>query len=507
MDRRRFVVGSTAALSLIGYGWNAAAAATPSEGQPFDGNVVRQMARELASKPFKAPDNSLPDWLKNLNYDAYRSIRYRPDKALWRGEGLPFQVEFFHRGFIYNDRVDIYIVANGKVEPFPYSPDLFMFGLAVKPPPKIGNLGFSGFRLHAPINRPDYYDEVCVFQGASYFRAVAKNQVYGLSARGLAIRTGDPRGEEFPFFKTFWIEKPAKGTNSIVVHALLDSPSAAAAFRFTIRPGDSTIFDTEMALYPRNDIKEVGIAPLTSMFFFDFNDRVGVDDYRSAVHDSGGLAMRNGHGEEIWRPLTNPEDLQISIFSDVNPRGFGLMQRKRDFGDYDDLEARFEKRPSLWIEPIGDWNKGAVYLVEIPTKKEIHDNIVSFWRPTEPLLAKREYIVNYRMHWAWGKSNPRALAQFASTRIGAGPDGTRLFVLEVRGGAMNFSDPEAFHANVTADKGQIRHLVLQPNPVTGGFRIAFQLATNKEPVIELRGQLLQKDKPVSEVWIYRWTPP
>jgi glucans biosynthesis protein len=505
VDRRRFVAGSAAVLSVIGHGWNSAAAATQPEAQPFDGNVVRQMAREMAGKPFVEPDKSLPADLKDIDYDAYRSIRYRPDKAVWRGEGLPFQIQFFHRGFIFIDRVQIYIVSNGKAELFPYSPDLFTFG-TVKPPSPKENVGFAGFRLHAPMNRPDYYDEVCVFLGASYFRAVAKGQVYGLSARGLALRTADPKGEEFPFFKTFWIEKPAKGTNSIVVHALLDSPSAAGAFRFTIRPGDTTIFDTEMALYPRSDVKEAGIAPLTSMFFFDANDRVGVDDYRLAVHDSDGLAMRNGRGEDLWRPLTNPTDLQVSIFSDVNPRGFGLMQRDRDFRDYLDLEAHFEKRPSLWIEPIGDWNKGAVYLIEIPTKKEIHDNIVSFWRPADPLLAKREYIVTYRMHWGWGKPNPQGLAQFVKTRIGKGHEDTRLFVLEVKGTKLDLSKPKAFHAAIKADKGEVRHVVLQPNPIAEGFRVSFQLATNKEPVIELRGQLLEDKKPVSEVWIYRWTP-
>jgi periplasmic glucans biosynthesis protein len=504
LDRRRFLAGSAASLSTLGMSANSAAAASPEEDRPFDATVVRAMARTLAQKPFKVPDKSMPGSLKDIDYDQYRSIRFKPDKALWRGEGLPFEVQFFHRGFIFEDRVDVYIVDKGEPHLFAYSPDLFTFGM-VKPPPGDAHVGFAGFRLHAPINRPDYYDEVGVFLGASYFRAVARKQVYGLSARGLALRTADPKGEEFPFFKTYWIEKPAKGTDSIVVHALLDSESAAAAFRFTIRPGDTTIYDVQMALYPRVNIKEAGVAPLTSMFFFDANDRVGVDDYRPAVHDSEGLAMRNGRGEELWRPLINPQDLQISIFSDINPRGFGLMQRERKFHNYEDLEARFEKRPSLWIEPIGDWNAGAVHLVEIPTKKEIHDNIVPFWRPRDPLLAKREYIFTYRMHWGWDKANPRELARFTRTRIGAGPDGRRLFVLSIEGGGLDFTNVKAFRATVTADKGQIQYLVLQRNPVTGGLRVTFQLATNKEPVIELRGQLMQNDKPVSEVWMYRWT--
>jgi glucans biosynthesis protein len=509
VDRRRFIAGSAAALSILGHPWSAGTAfaqpAQPPADQPFDAHGVRRLARELAQKPFKAPDKSFPKELQDLSYDAYRSVRFRTERALWRGEDLPFQVQFFHRGFIFTDRVDIYEVSGGRAKLFPYSPSLFDFGQA-KPPAENADVGFAGFRLHAPMNRPDYYDEVGVFLGASYFRAVAKGQVYGLSARGLSVRTADPKGEEFPAFKTFWIEKPAKHTNSIVVHALLDSASATAAYRFTIRPGTATIYDVEMALYPRNDIEQVGVGSLTSMFFFDANDRGGVDDFRPAVHDSDGLAMRNGRGEEIWRPLSNPRDLQVSIFSDTNPRGFGLLQRERSFFAYEDLESHFEKRPSVWVEPIGDWGEGAVQLVEIPTKEEIHDNIVAFWRPKDALKGKGEYTYTYRLHWGEGKSSPKELAEFAKTRTGAGPDGTRRFVLELVGAVAIAGEAGRLRAAVSADKGEIRNLVLQSNPVTGGMRISFELAPKNEQVVELRAQLMQQDTPASEVWIYRWTP-
>jgi glucans biosynthesis protein len=505
LDRRRFIAGSAAALSTIGTRpmLTHAAAQNPPD-QPFDAQAVRRTAQEFAQKPYKAPDTSLPKGFDNLDYDAYRSIRFLPERALWRDQNLPFQVQFFHPGFIFTDRVDIYEVSGGRARQIPYSSALFDFG-KVKPPPEDSTIGFSGFRLHAPINRPDYYDEVGVFLGASYFRAVAKGQVYGLSARGLSVRTADPKGEEFPAFRTFWIEKPAQHTNSIVVHALLDSPSAAAAFRFTIRPGATTVYDTEMALYPRSDIAEAGIGSGTSMYFFDANDRIGVDDFRPAVHDSDGLAIRNGRGEELWRPLTNPTDLQVSYFGDVNPRGFGLMQRERDFFAYDDLEAHFEKRPNLWVEPIGDWGEGTVNLIEIPTKEEIHDNIVAFWRPKDTLKAKGEYTYTYRQHWGFDQPNQVQLARFVKTSVGQGPDDTRRFVLELTGEMLKGADPAAFKANVSAGKGEIRNLVLQPNTETGGLRISFQLATKREPLIELRAQLMQQDKPVSEVWLYRWT--
>ncbi|MFN3657870.1 MAG: glucan biosynthesis protein [Pseudolabrys sp.] len=504
MDRRRFIAGSAAAVSMLGGLGASPSSAQQKADQPFDAHGVRRLAQELAQKAYKAPDTSLTNGLKDVDYDAYRSIRFRPERALWRGENVPFQVQFFHRGFIFKDRIEVYEVSGGRARPIAYSPDLFDFG-KVKPPPADARDNFAGFRLHAPINRNDYFDEVGVFLGASYFRAVAKGQVYGISARGLSIRTADPKGEEFPAFRTFWIEKPAAQTNSIVVHALLDSPSAAAAFRFTIRPGAATIYDTEMALYPRSDLAQAGIGSNTSMFFFGANDRVEVDDFRPAVHDSDGLAIRNGRGEHIWRPLCNPRDLQVSYFGDVNPRGFGLIQRERDFFAYEDLESHFEKRPSLWVEPIGDWGEGAVQLVEIPTKEEIHDNIIAFWRPKEPLKAKSEHIFTYRLHWGAGHPNPDKLAQFVKTRVGAAPEGRRRFVLEATGARLADADPAGFKATVAADKGEIKNLVLQPNPLTGGLRVSFELDTRKEPLIELRAQVMRQEEPVSEVWIYRWT--
>src|SRR3981081_2260049 len=274
----------------------------------FDRAIVRQLARDAASKPFKSPDTKLPDNLKKLDYDHYRAIRLLPEPELWRGEKLPFEVQFFHRGFFYGPRVDIYEVANGQATRIAYRPDHFSFGSTPPPNPEI-DLGFAGFRLHAPINSPDYYDEVCVFLGASYFRAVAKGEIYGLSARGLAINTGEAKGEEFPLFKTFWLEKPTANANSIVGHALLDSESAAAAYRFTIRPGETTVFDVEMAIYPRVDLDHAGLAPVTSMFFFGPNDRIDVDAFRPSVHDSDGLAIFNGRGGRLGGQLRQPRDV------------------------------------------------------------------------------------------------------------------------------------------------------------------------------------------------------
>lgn len=482
--------------------------AQTEEGTPFSSSSVREAARKLASEPFKPADTSLPDQLTGIGYDLYRDIRFRTDRSLWRGDNLPFELQFFHRGFIYNIPVTIFTVQNGRATPYPFSVDMFDYGRRISPPESDEHLGFSGFRIHGPLNQPDYFDEIAVFQGASYFRGIAKGQAYGISARGLAIKTGEQTGEEFPFFKSFWIERPQPGTNSMVVHALLDSESCAAAYRFTIRPGETTIFDTEMAIYPRVEIPQAGLAPLTSMFYFDANDRVGIDDFRPGVHDSDGLAMWSGRGERLWRPLTNPQNLQISVFNDVNPRGFGLMQRQIQFDDYKDLEARYDKRPSLWVEPIGDWGEGAVHLIEIPTKQEIHDNIVAFWRPREPLRPDNEYIYTYRLHWCWPQAVQGPLARFSETMLGRSIHNNRLlFVMDIQGeGLKDIQLDDSVRAQIDTNAGKIHHPVIQANPEVDGWRLSFEVDPGDANVMELRAQLIRADQNISEAWIYRWTP-
>lgn len=501
MNRRQFLAGTTSLLSAPVIMQRGSFAQSE---QAFEQRVLSK-AQALAASAYKTPDQSLPKGLQNLDYDAYRGIRFRPDRALWRDENLPFQVQMFHRGFLFVDRVRIHEVAGGISREIPYSVDLFRFD-SISPPAADSNAGFAGFRLHAPINRSDYFDEIGLFLGASYFRAVARGQVYGLSARGLSIGTAEQSGEEFPAFREFWIEKPDKQARSIVVHALLDSKSATGAYRFLIRPGAVTSFSVDVTLFPRVDIAHVGIGTLTSMFFFDVNDRLGVDDFRPAVHDSDGLAIRNGHNEKIWRPLSNPRDLQVSVFADRNPRSFGLVQRERNFEAYQDIESRFESRPSAWVSPIGDWGEGAVHLVEIPTKEEIHDNIVAFWRPKEPLRAKEVYNYKYWLDWGDRQTGSPALARFVKTRTGAGQKESRRFVLDLVGEELVKVDPETIRAEVTADPGDVRHLVLHPNPASGGLRLSFELVPKKSAPVELRAQLLRDEKPLSEVWLYRWTP-
>jgi glucans biosynthesis protein len=245
---------------------------------------------------------------------------------------------------------------------------------------------------------------------------------------------------------------------------------------------------------------------MTSMFFFGPNDRIGVDDFRPAVHDSDGLAVFNGRGEELWRPLSNPRDLQISTFADINPRGFGLMQREKNFFAYQDIESGFERRPSLWAEPIGDWGEGSVQLVEIPTNEEVHDNIASFWHPKSVLQAKGEHTFTDRLHWGPDTPKPTALARVSRSAVGAKGENTKIFVLDLIGDKLKVVDPKKIRGVVTAEKAKVQNIVTQPNPATGGWRLSFEIPVKESVPVELRASLMQDDEAISEVWVYRWAP-
>lgn len=507
MLRRDFMKAGTAlsALSLVGMG--AARPAGAAESSNFDSTTVRTLAHQLSQQAYQPPSQTLPAPLRNLNFDQYSSMAFRSEQALWHGENLGFDVEFFPRGYLYAPRIEMNEVIDGQSRPITFNPDMFTYN---DPALRVSDdIGFAGLRLRAPINTPGVMEEFCVFLGASYFRAVAKGQNYGLSARGFANGTGDPAGEEFALFRAFWLEKPKAGVDSVVVHALLDSPSLAGAFRFTIRPGETTVFDVQSYLYPRKTLAESGIAPLTGMFYFDANDRARVDDWRPAAHDSEGLLMWTGSSQQLWRPLRNPRDLQFSAFSDVRPHGFGLMQRKRAFTDFEDVALNYEKRPSLWIEPIGDWGAGAVDLVEIPTPNEVNDNIVSFWRPQDGLTAGREYIFTYRMYWGWDTPWPTRLARIAATRVGESTDDshTRFFDLDFVGAPFDhLPENPHFHLQCRTSAGEIRNVVVEQVPPIHGWRSTFEFAPGDAKVAELNCVLADDNGPVSEEWVYRWTP-
>ena len=512
-DRRSILQGSAALAAALGLArqlalsdraWAADSADAP---QPFSTEHIKEIARKLAESDYAKPVIELPEPFNKLSYDQYRDIRFKSDQAIWHGDKLDFEVQLFPMGWLYDMPVEIWIADQGEARPLKADGRLFALGPLIGKGPETAPFGFSGFRVHSPINRADYFDEYAVFQGASYFRAVGRDQKYGASARGLAINTAKPAGEEFPFFRTFWLEKPKAGDTSISVHALLDSQAVTGAYRFVIQPGETTVMDVDVTLYPRKNLLHVGIAPLTSMFLHGPADQRRSGDFRPAVHDSAGLAVLNGSGERLWRPLTNPKTLQTSAFVDKDPKGFGLWQRDRSFRDFEDLEAHYEQRPTVWVEPKGAWGEGYIELIEIPVEDEIHDNVVAYWKPAKGLEAGGPHEFQYRLHW--GDQVPAAwtAARVAKTRVGnAKKPGTFLFVIDYEGAAVkDLRDLPV--AVLSANPGTVTNIVVQRNPALPGIRVSFELNPGGADLVELRLALKAAEQLISESWLYRWTKP
>ena len=478
---------------------------------------VHHQAVDLANRPYEDTEDILPQTLRDLSYDQYRVIRFRPEKALWRSEGLPFEVQFFQRASLAFmpsslDKVVINIVDKGRVVRVPYSSDMFDFGhnVVTELP---ANLGFAGFRLHYPLHRADYYDEVAVFLGASYFHAIGQKQHYGLSARGLAIDTGLSKAEEFPRFREFWLEKPNRHATAITIYALLDSKSATGAYQFTIRPGKETVFEVKAHVFMRDEVEKIGFAPLTSMFFHGEGTDHFLDDFRPEVHDSDGLLLATGQGEWLWRPLTNPMRVRVSSFRDTNPRGFGLVQRDRNFDHYQDLEAAYQQRPSVWIEPLGEWGKGAVQLIEIPSDSEKYDHIVAFWVPDDRTKVGQEWLFTYRMSFFLDKPQLPPGGRIYATRIGPGgvsgesePD-KRRFVIDFTGDQLqNLSADAPVEAVITASTGTIDNQTVYRNSFIDGWRVFFDLQPKGDASVELRCFLRSGEDTLTETWSYLWEP-
>jgi glucans biosynthesis protein len=485
-----------------------AAAPPPAECRGFDLNDVAADAKKLAEQPFQDPKGQVPDWLLKINYDQWRDIRFRPHKALWRDDKKsPFQVQFFHPGLFYDRAVTINVVDDTGVHTVPFSPSNFDYGrndFASKVPQ---NLGYAGFRLHAPFKKKNYYDEVIVFLGATYFRAVGRDQVFGLSARSLAINTALPSGEEFPFFKEFWLVKPAPKAKEMTVYALLDSPSLTGAYQFVVRPGVRTEVDVTARLFLRREVQKLGIAPLTSMFFRGENTNRYFEDFRPEVHDSDGLLLAFASGEWLWRPLDNPRSLNVNGFRMPNPRGFGLVQRDRDFEHYQDLETRAETRPSAWVTPKGEWGDGRVELVEIPTKSDTNDNIVAYWVPDKQPKPGQLVEFSYSLTWYGDAPKSPGGRVIATRRDRAGKEDTYRFVIDFAGKELAELPADTVLrgvVSVAAGDGAAevldQHIV--KNPVTGSWRLTFQIRPKTNEPIELRAFLDKGGQTLTETWSY-----
>ena len=484
---------------------------------------IQSRARDLANKPYVAPNpDSLPAWMSGLSYDQYRDIRFNPNQALWASDNLPFRAMLFHPGYLYREPVTLNEFTNSHQQKIRLAEAYFNYGPLVQ---KHGELppdgGFAGFRLHTPLNKPDLFDELVAFQGASYWRALGKNQRYGISSRGIAVDTGvDGTTEEFPGFREFWLRKPEPGDTHARFYALLDGPSYAGAYAFKVHPGNETIIEVKAVIFTRRNVRRLGIAPMSSMFWFGENSRRRFDDFRPEVHDSDGLAIRMSTGERIWRPICNDSGkLEFSFFSMDKCDGFGLLQRDRRFSAYEDGEAAYHLRPSLWIEPTSDWGPGRVMLMEIPTTNELSDNTVAMWEPARIPQAGDRIEFSYRQHWTLDEDPSQAGGHVVATRSGVHdwqPE-QRTVVVEFTGTSLGQESEIPLTAQIEAvgqgaEKIKIQGVTVQPVP-DARWRVSFQIAAAAEGTklsetgpVELRCCLKRGDNFLTETWAHRIIP-
>ena len=489
---------------------------------------IVKKAEQRAEKPFHSPRADLPDVLRadKLDYDKYREIEFRHDKALWAADNLPFRVEFFHPGYLYQEPVHINEFTLTAVQPVRFVQDFFNYrGLQIQKQIP-ANTGYAGFRLLCELNEPGKWDELGSFLGASYFRLLGKGQRYGQSARGLALDCGESP-EEFPIFTEWWLGKPSREDDRLRLYAILDSVSCVGAYSFTIKPGETTVATIEAVLYfreadkvravnpDRKPIKTIGLAPLTSMFWFGQSSERRFDDYRPAVHDSDGLLMQMDNGETLWRPLANnTTQMRHQRFSAKDIRGFGLLQRDRNFDDYQDLFNLYQTVPSIWVEPHGQWGEGDINLVELSTEYEGFDNIVAFWDPKEKPLVMKPFRFGYTLYWTTHESDLKLSEnKVLATRVGEDPRDPqrRQFAIDFAGPKLSAipekSPPQAI-ANCSTNAAIVDNQVFH-NSFNDSWRVMLKLEPspgNKDPV-DIRCTLKKGEEVLSETWTYHWSPP
>lgn len=521
VSRRHFLQSTlTAALLLPGSAaWNTALAEDErlelGAPQPFSFDGLIERARAMAQMPYKQVPPVKPDILQQIDYEAHGKLAYRRRYAALADDASIYPATFFHLGRYFQRSVHIYALDGGSAREVVYKPDYFEMPADSPARGLPANSGFAGFRLHEARSRKDWKSHDWVaFLGASYFRAIGSLGQYGLSARGVAVDTATDAGEEFPDFTEFYVAPALEEGAPITVYALLDGPSIAGAYCFELQRGDGVVMEVDSHLFLRDGIARLGLAPLTSMYWYSEQNRPFRTDWRPEIHDSDGLELWTGEGERIWRPLNNPDVTRVSAFIDSDPRGFGLMQRDREVTHYLD-GVLYHRRPSLWVEPLQDWGRGEVQLVEIPTDDEIHDNIVAFWVPEEPAGAGRALHYRYRLHWQGDHPYPAGdLASVVATRIGRGgeagktrPQGVNKFVVDFQGkslDALTADDPPEI--DVFASRGRLSLLQAEPVPDTRMWRAVFDLEADGADPVDLRLYLKRGSEPLTETWLYQHLP-
>lgn len=478
----------------------------------FDLQYVVAKAKALAARPYEAPQ-PIPKFLQALSFDEYQGIRFNPDRSLWRSSRARFQVMLVPPGLYYTHAVRINVVDGTGVHRIPFQKDDFSFsnpGLEKRVP---ADLGYAGFKLTYPLNGPKVQNQFLVFAGASYFRGVGKGNAFGLSARGVAVDTGLPSGEEFPSFTEYWLVRPSADAHAMTFYALLDGKSLTGAYRFIVYPGSPTVLQVKVVLFQRRPVQLPGIAPLTSMFFYGVNTPRPPGEWRPQVHDSDGLLIHNGAtGEWLWRPLINPKQLQMYYFDTENVRGFGLLQRETDFSAYQDPGARYDERPSAWVEPQGDWGKGQVVLLELPASAETNDNMVAFWSPSAKAAAGQPMTFSYDLSFGDDDDVAKEPMGYASSTFvgngniigGGNVKGAYRVIVDFTGGPLTGLPPTApVVGQVTAlDGGKlIEHYVEYVRP-TRQWRLSILAKPADGQPLSLRAFLHEDKKTLTETWTY-----
>jgi len=472
---------------------------------------VVDLAIDLAKEPYREKKSRLPRFLRELTYDDYRRIRFLPEQALWEADPSPFKVHFFHPGFIHERGVRIHEFTDDFTQRIPFVRAFFDYQDLRVPGRLPGDLDYAGFKVLYALNTPDRMDEVISFLGASYYRALGRTHRYGISARGLALNSGGPETEEFPSFVEFWLGKPGADAHEIVIHALLDSPSVAGAYTFKVVPGDETVMEVQATLVFRQTVAIIGLAPMTSMFWYGENSPSRHGDFRPEVHDSDGLLVATDAQSRVWRPLMNPHEVTRTDIPAPALGGFGVLQRDRLFSSYEDMEAAYQHRPGLWMEPIGSWPAGRVRLVELPTPDEYHDNIVAFWIPEVSPAAGEPMELAYRLRWTSASfyAGPSGYVSDVRQEVKQAGEGRTLYVIDFSPNGLERFPPGAEVVPQVEVPGSvvIEHMSAQHNDVDGSWRLAIRLLANdRSQPVEIRARLMLGGEPITETVQLRWNP-
>ncbi|NMG01516.1 glucan biosynthesis protein G [Azoarcus taiwanensis] len=485
---------------------------SPVHALAFDLDTLAERARALAEQTYRAPE-PIPRVMRELSYDQYQGIRFEPASSLWAGSDSRFQVMFFPAGLFYTHPVRINVIEGEEVQPLDFRKSDFSYS-----DPEIerrvpADLGYAGFRLTFPLAAEKEQNQFLVFAGASYFRGVGRDNAWGISGRGVAIDTGLPRGERFPSFVEFWLEQPSPDDHTVRFYGLLDGEDLTGAYEFVATPGETTRLDVKAVLFPRGEIEQLGVAPLTSMFFYGENTGRPRGEWRGEVHDSDGLLIADGaSGEWLWRPLLNPVNLEMDWFAVERLAGFGLLQRDVDFSSYQDLGARYERRPGAWVVPRSEWGAGHVVLVQIPTDTETNDNIVAFWKPVEPVKAREAYRFEWTVGFGPGDPVETGLARTVNTFVGDGSvvgggnvPGAYRFVVDFEGGSLprQAEGGEVLSRVTGLDGTEVLEHFVEFNAALKTWRMSALVKPEAGKSVALRAFLSDGENALSETWSYR----